>query len=482
MSEDAVFGSGDLSPELLRGVAFDEQDGRIDASSVRTFLDRVASAVEVAQSTDAQEALRREFARNAEIAQQVLDAGQAAAEQLRSQANEAAGQIVASAEAQATAARGELEGELVRSRTQVAEMRTALIADLRDLYDRIGASLYRFERAVQDEDAAPISVPQSATQAAQAAPAAEAPTPVAAPPIAVEPSAPQADAHSYNADELSAEEEAGSDLPPPAWTQLPSQAWGEPDGSAASSGVDAPAGSSSSLHGSEPATAHASEPGAAFNVVEDDPLAPGEPLVDLRNFHDAASETSLDNSELADAGSSYLDPHVAQPAPVAPDAVDAAAGSWLDPGQTPLASTSPDVVHDDALAEALISGDVFPNSEPVAEAAPAAPEAPEAVETPEPAPVDLPAAEPVSPPPTHAVADMPAPVPGTGANAAAPSPAAPAAPGASGGDIDAAEVAKLILDSLAAGQSRESIENYLRDQMGLLQPGVLIDAALGSNA
>ncbi|MCW2925056.1 MAG: hypothetical protein JWM98_2460, partial [Thermoleophilia bacterium] len=75
MTDQHVFGSGRLTPELLRSATFDEVDGRYDAGEVRTFLERAASALDVLMSEDAALALRAEFSRNAEIAQQVLDAG-----------------------------------------------------------------------------------------------------------------------------------------------------------------------------------------------------------------------------------------------------------------------------------------------------------------------------------------------------------------------------------------------------------------------
>ncbi|MCW2956413.1 MAG: hypothetical protein JWO69_1282 [Thermoleophilia bacterium] len=438
MSDGNVFGSGDLSPELLRGATFVEQDGRIDAAEVRTFLDRVASALEVTQSGEPQDALRREFARNAEIAQQVLDAGQAAAQQLRGQANEAARQIVEQAEAEATVARGELQGELAQSRAQVSEMRTALIADLRDLYDRIGASLYRFERAVVDQDAAPINVPQSETRP-------EAPTfdePDAQEQDVFEGSA-QVEVEAASSPDVIADD---APLPPPAWTQLPAQAWGDAD--------DAPSND--------------------FHVTEDAPLAPGEPLVDLREFHAGPDEVVNDTPEIA-------------PQALEQDAapLDAGLGSWLDPSPDPAPPPTPDIRHDDALAQALIGGDVFPDSEPVATADPVVePLAePEPFAAPEPAaeaePVAAPEAAPVPAPlPTPAITPLPVPVP-VAAEAAVPPPAA--APASAGPAIDAAEVRQLILDSIAAGQSRESIGTYMREQMGLVNPDVLIDAALGTH-
>jgi hypothetical protein len=58
--------------------------------------------------------------------------------------------------------------------------------------------------------------------------------------------------------------------------------------------------------------------------------------------------------------------------------------------------------------------------------------------------------------------------------ASAPAAAAPAA------SPDAMAVRQLILESISAGQTRDAIEAYLRDNMGFVEPGALIDAALAS--
>ena len=60
VTSDHVFGSDELTPELLRAATFAEVDGRVDAAEVRAFLDRVASSLEVFMSADAPTALRAE--------------------------------------------------------------------------------------------------------------------------------------------------------------------------------------------------------------------------------------------------------------------------------------------------------------------------------------------------------------------------------------------------------------------------------------
>ena len=53
MTSDNVFGSHELTPDLVRGARFEEVDGRLDAGEVRAFLDRIASSLEVFMSGDA---------------------------------------------------------------------------------------------------------------------------------------------------------------------------------------------------------------------------------------------------------------------------------------------------------------------------------------------------------------------------------------------------------------------------------------------
>jgi hypothetical protein len=491
VASDNVFGSDELSGELLRSATFTEVDGRYDASEVRTFLDRVASSVEVFLSTDAHSALRAEFARNAEIAQQVLDAGQNAAEQLRRQAAEEARQVLTDTQAATEHLRGEVEAEIQRSREQVEAMRAAFIQDLRDLYDRIGASLYRFERAAEESAVTPIAEPtraapvdaepQSTAMAddvAPAQPAAPAPAPAperepepeaSAGPTLPAPALPELHpaaalevAHTTAGDGLEpahagvAEPELPEGAKPPAWQQLPPEAWGTGPGGADES----------------PATSGGPD---EFAVVEDEPLAPGEPLVDLREMQSHAGDEFESPPTVAapDAGAAIADVEP-EPAPAPEAAVEAAApesgGGWLDAADpigetaTPAADAAPaepvvevaapaedaggswlvdapadiagaadpGVQHDDALAEALIAGSPF-GEEDGASAAPAA--------------------------------EVPPPLPDPNEPLAGASP-------------EAVAVRQLVLDSLAAGQSRETIETYLRDHMGFMEPGAIVDAAL----
>jgi hypothetical protein len=388
-----------------------------------------------------------------------------------------------------------MEGEIRQSREQVESMRVQFIQDLRDLYDRIGASLYRFERAAEETPVAPIQEP-TRPEPAGAEPMDE---PIAAtPPPAEQPAEPAAEPEFampepelpelHPAMELGVTptnagnaleqppaqpaveptvDEPAMELPegakPPAWQQLPPEAWGtvgEESGAEAATGLD------------------------EFAVVEDEPLAPGEPLVDLRDMQQieepipgpsaaglddaaeqapvveqpdapaaapAAAEPEAPQPDLPSAddafGSSWLSaaetpadssPQDATPEQPAAEVVDAAppaaeGGSWLLDEPADIAGSSdPATAHDDALAEALIAGTPFGEEEAAGNGA-----APDAAPHPE--------AEPLA-----------------------------------GASPDAVAVRQLILDSLAEGQSREAIETYLRDHMGFMEPGALVDAAITS--
>lgn len=384
MASDHSFGSNELTPDFVRSKTFTEQDGMIPAADVRQFLENVASALEVFLAGDAQLALRREFARNAEIAQQVLDAGQSAAEQLRRQAADDARNAIEGARASTAQMRAEMEQEIAQSQHQVTEVRARLMDDLRDLHDRIGASLYRFERAIDEsgvvapqEPVSPVSAPSVSEEPYTYAPApVESDFKVEFDPI------PEPDSSS----EPSVSAEPSGTLPP-AYTQLPDP----------------------------------------FAVEEDEPLEPGEPLVDLRSMQEPGDEPSPATSD------SWLSMPTEQP--------DPAPNNELD---------------DDARAEALLAE---------AEAATSA----------TPAPVDdwLNPAPEVQQPSAPEAATPPA-APTSPDTAQAESSVEPEA------SADALAVRKLILESIASGQPRDAIEAYLRDHMGFHEPAPLVDAALNA--
>jgi len=493
-SDEHVFGSGRLTPELLRSASFDDEAGRYDAESVRAFLDRAASALEVLMADDASIALRAEFSRNAEIAQQVLDAGQTAAAQLREQAGADARRLLEETRESAASLRTQAEGEVAEARAEAAELsaqaesaRSHLVQDMRDLYDRIGASLYRFERAEDERvDRAAYDEEIGGAAAAQLQERRRhAEEPIVSP---IEYRQDRRDSASENGGDAAPAEAASpldaQQLPegafPPAWQQLAP----ESEESIPEAAPEASPGADQPLH----------DP---FAVIEDEPLAPGEPLVDLRDQFGTGSPADTDaGSWLADAA----------PAPEAvPAPADDGAGSWLDAAPAPdeaavLPQPDAATIHDNALAEALIGGSPFPDAEPAPE--PAAAPIIEDVFT-APAVPSLAVAPPPSsgatavPPPAAAAATTP-PVPPAPAPAPAPvSEQAPAEPEpwmtpdatdhADGpstivpASADANAVRDLILNSLADGHPREAVEAYLRDELGMIEPGVLIDAALGTS-
>ena len=420
-----VFGTDELDPALLRGVTFTERDGGFDADEVRTFLDRVASALEVYLSGDAQAALRAEFARNAEIAQQVLEAGQSAATQLLAHAQAQAGELQEQARVEAEQLHTQLQSEFERAvasaREQADHVRDGIVRDLRDVHDRLGASLYQLERERADADANfTVDLPS--------------------PPLAAAASA------EANAPTHESSNGASAALPEgalaPAWQQLPPEAW-----SGEASATSTESGSSESDGGSYLVQ---EDP---FAVEEDDPLAPGEPLVDLRNMIEIVS--SAPTADVVEPASSWLDP---------------------DPDQS-LSTDDPAIAHDDLMARALIGGDdIVPPGEapadPAPEAVEASPVAPAADAASADAAVDAPVEEAVDPTPWPEVPSS---------FAAAPIPAE--LPTAGPGDdlplsTDPDDVRRLVLESLAQGQSRETIETYLRERMGFTDPAGVVDAAL----
>lgn len=482
MTTQDSFGSDELTPAFVRGATFTEVDGRFDADEVRTFLDRVASALDVFLSGDAQEALRKEFARNAAIAQQVLDAGQNAAQQLRAQAADDAKRILDETREATDRLRGDVEGELEGSKRQVVEMRTRLMGDLRDLHDRIGASLYRFERAVEESpvELADTTVPVAAPPAAAAVPiatpepepepepAAE-PEPVSAPELAPAPASapepamdaaptlepiPSADPIEVASDVDIPDVAPPAGAPEPAWTQLPSDAWS--DGPA-----DAPEAAPELAPIPVDDTVLVPDP---FAVVEDEPLAPGQPLIDLREFGSEPVGDVSDDERAAALLANLQDPAagLAVQSVIEPSPADAAPAAAPSP-----AEAAPTVANETTLADSggdwLATGFDDPmgamSTEPLAPSAPPAAAAPAAVPAPSPPAANYP--------------------PQLGQEQPAP-PAAPPAGAPAAASPDAMAVRQLILESFSAGQSREAIEAYLRDNMGFVEPSALIDAALAS--
>lgn len=297
------FGSGDLSSARIRSMRFPTQGGGYDPAAVHEFLEQVASAVEVLTASDIAQGMRRELERSSEISSRMVLAGQEAAERLRQQAADDARTILEDTKQLAEKLRDAARDEVERTRAHVEEMRRTFTEELRDLYDRIGATLYRFEnvqRVESTEMAAEVSWPEvGGVEHAVAAPAVNA---VASAPADVSP-APSAPAGA------SAEHTDASLAP--AWTQLDPAAYVPPAGMTP---------------------------------------APAEPLVDLTAFHEPEGDAS-------DTMGGWLVDDDADTAPAAE--VSAGAGSFELP---PV----PETTDDNARAEALLAnvGDVLAAAAP----------------------------------------------------------------------------------------------------------------------
>lgn len=143
------FASADLTPAQVRDATFSTvTDGGWHPGEVREFLDQVATALEVITSADLVDAIRSELRRSADISARIVQAGQETAERMKAEAHADAQELVKAAQAEAVTYRSQAQSDAASARTGMEEMRDRFLNELRDIYDRIGASLYRFERAV----------------------------------------------------------------------------------------------------------------------------------------------------------------------------------------------------------------------------------------------------------------------------------------------------------------------------------------------
>lgn len=457
-----VYGAGELTPDVIRSARFSTRDGAYHAGEVQEFLEQVASAMEVYQSTDVAQAMRRELQRNADIAARVLLAGQETAERLRAQGADDARAIVEDTKRLAEQLRDATREELRRNRGHVEELRRTFVEELRDLYDRIGATLYRFDNAskMDELDEAPPAPspglgtpspglgvpspgfghdpagsgyeehPQVHIATEPLSPRAEAgPRPPAWTQL---PDAPPADAYEADApqqfiDDAIAADPAGPAVTPgepsagAVWGEEPSSVWSGESEEAAPH-----AGQSSGWLIDDAEEAAGAEPAADLEpAVWGEPPQPGggdEPLVDLRDIQDQIHGEGA--AVAASAGVMEEEPQL--PVAEAPAAeVEAPAESGAAPAEEPSAD-------DDARAEALIAGlgEVLGQAE--------------------------------EPPP--------------------PLPEPPSLTGGANGEStpDPAALAAFVLQSLAEGQSRDGLEGYLRDSYGVLDPAAYVDAVLAA--
>jgi hypothetical protein len=183
-----VYGTVQLTPEVIREMRFPAAHGAgYDPGSVHEFLFQVAGALEVLHANDVVQAMRRELQRNTEISSRMVLAGQETAERLREQAASDARSILEDTRQLAEQMRDAARAEVEQSRAHIEHMRATFTGELRDMYDRIGATLYRFESAHRHAPNSPEAV-----QAAWGQPA-TAPAPAAGDPYAYASGQPAAD-------------------------------------------------------------------------------------------------------------------------------------------------------------------------------------------------------------------------------------------------------------------------------------------------
>jgi len=309
-----VYGSQQLSPAVIRNFRFPGADPRsggqgYSPAAVHEFLEQVASAMEVLGSSDSASAIRRELERSSEISARMVLAGHETAERLRQQAASDAQAIIEDAKRLTEALRDAARNETEHAREHVEQLRGSFIEELRDMYDRIGATLYRFETASRggSNDATPERPPAAAadnerdhmhqryTGGEQSADdlseqlSRDEYTGESATPIAdelawstPEQTSPVTDADtdddlgsSWLDDNTTTFDTAPAEAAPaeqlaPAWTQIPDELH--------------QTHSVSDLAIAQPAWA---SPEDEEDEADDAPLAPGEPLVDLRSMHGA---------------------------------------------------------------------------------------------------------------------------------------------------------------------------------------------------
>jgi DivIVA domain-containing protein len=186
-----VFGSSELNSEKVRSARFSVGADGYAPDEVHAFLEQIASAVDVLLAEPGPAAVRAELMRVQETTANMVLASQEAADRLRQNGAEDARSIVEESKKLAEELRDRAEREFSGAREHVETVRTQFIQELRDMYDRIGATLYRFEHAEKQAVAAP-SEPAAATQYEQVVEHAPEP-PAELPPDPLIPSAPAAE-------------------------------------------------------------------------------------------------------------------------------------------------------------------------------------------------------------------------------------------------------------------------------------------------
>lgn len=145
--EHRVYGSTELTPEVIRTRQFDVVPDGYSRVEVEEFLEQIASAIEVLTSSSVSEAMRRELQRNTDITARMVIAAQEAAERLRQQALDDAQLIIEDTKGIAEELRSRGRQETRLAHEHVEELRQAFVEELREMYERLGSALFRFDSA-----------------------------------------------------------------------------------------------------------------------------------------------------------------------------------------------------------------------------------------------------------------------------------------------------------------------------------------------
>lgn len=467
--EQQQYGSGDLTPAAIRSMTFTNRPDGYAKHEVDEFLEQVASAMEVLSSSTVGEAMRKEIQRHADISARVVLAAQDSAERLRAQAAEDAQDIIEDTKQLAEELRERGKNETRRAQQHVEELRQAFVDELRDMYDRIGSALYRFEAArkslADNEAASEVSMAEAIEAAVT--PAAEELDPLVAAALAepvgalIEEDEPVVDLRGIQGfddtiDEVmnpepevaapTVEEVEPEDAPAPIVDQAAaieastafeeggiSPAAGEPDAAIEASVWTQQPPAAEAVEWQSPAEIEAAA--AGWDPAQD--VAASTPEPDLAAAHTDPEEGMLGRPSATDlteggwlADTTQVDGTTIRTGPY----VTVAGG---DEDEPPLMQATVDALADDVQAEALLASDSMLPPPPTL------------------------STEPISPPQTEAP----------------PQAQAAATPGLT--DLDLQTARQFVLNELAGGAPREAIETYLQT-IGIADANAFVEQALTS--
>lgn len=451
--EHRLYGSGDLTPATIRAMTFTTRPDGYSRNEVNEFLEQVASAMEVLSSSTVSEAMRKELQRHADISARVVLAAQDSAERLRAQAVEDAKAIIEDTKGLAEELRDRGKNETRRAQQHVEELRQAFVDELRDMYDRIGSALYRFEAArktLEEESVVdPAVQPQPPVSQHAELPTEPPPT------TGHEEAEPVVDLRGLQGFDESVE------APPPPEAPIEESIWAQPP----------PA---ETVEWKSPAEVEAAA--AQWQPVADDVAdVVAEPQPEPI-FESPVEQAPVEASVVFHEPAAIADPPIeispvehAEAVAQAPDddnqplgmptTEGLTAGGWL--ADAPVDGTTvrtgpyvtmsddegvvPDVSADDARAEALIT------------------------DSPLPPPPSLSPPPPQEPP----AGDYYSAAPAAGTNNLDEPQAGPT-------DLDLETARRVVLESLGAGEPRQAIEEWLHTTLGIADASAFVDAALAA--